>query len=182
MNCVLVAPSLFFSFRVQFNKIINSKNSNCSFCCKLQALSFDHGWFKDTSLLVIAWFSIDQVKTNPEKNKQSDGEVEKAEIQLGACCLSTTKAQCHTYRTVGHKVSDNLHPFTCKSRFSKLALCFSSKSPTHLILSSLPTNRYLPFQIFAIWVNLGLIVECSQLRNKICCILSGIYCQRIWNY
>lgn len=41
------------------------KEWGCGFCFELQALHFNFGWLKHPCLLVVLWFPIDQIKTNP---------------------------------------------------------------------------------------------------------------------
>lgn len=65
-HSLLISTSLAL-LRSQLDHVVYSENCDCCLCCKFKTLNFADWWFQNTCFLVITYFSLNQIQTNPEK-------------------------------------------------------------------------------------------------------------------
>lgn len=69
LHCISVWMPAFFRLWEQFDEVIDAEDGDGSLCGKLEAFRFDHGGFVDTSLPVVSGFAVEQIQTDPARQK-----------------------------------------------------------------------------------------------------------------
>lgn len=66
-HCILVTTATLLRLGVQFDEVVDTKDSDGGFSGKLEALCLHHGGLVHASLTVVSGLAIDQVQTNPTR-------------------------------------------------------------------------------------------------------------------